>query len=102
MSKKPRPLAEVRCTCGRNVLFIAGFAVAMEGDRCRDGNLPESVLPEIPREELERAMIGDKRASDVPVELVRFYRGDNWTGAMLEYVADKINAALSPAPKDVT
>jgi hypothetical protein len=85
------PLAEVILTCGRLCLRVAGIVVAMEGDKCRDGNLPESVLPPIPEEELAHARIGDKLAKDLPIEVVRFFRGDNWTGPMLEYVADKIN-----------
>ena len=89
------PIAEVRCTCGRNVLFVAGFALAMEGDACRDGSLPESVLPPIPERELASATIGGKPAKELPIEAIRFFRGDGWTGEMLRYVADKINAAAS-------
>ena len=88
-------IAEVRCTCGRNVLFVAGFALAMEGDKCRDGSLPESVLPPIPERELANAMIGDTPAKDLPLEVVRFFRGDCWSSEMLRYVADKINAAAA-------
>jgi hypothetical protein len=88
-----KPIAEVRCTCGRNVLFVGGFALAMEGDKCRDGSLPEHVLPPIPLEELERASIGGTPATELPRDVVRFFRGDCWTTPMLEYVAEKINAA---------
>lgn len=28
-------IAEVRCCCGRECLFVAGFVLAMEGDVCR-------------------------------------------------------------------
>lgn len=84
-------LAEVKFSCGHHYLSVAGVVVAMEGDRCRDGGLPESVYDPIPPEELEHATIGDKRAKDIPIEVVRFFRGDNWTPKMLEYVADKIN-----------
>jgi hypothetical protein len=92
------PLAEVLLSCGRQYLSVAGFAVAMEGDKCRDSHMPESVLPPIPPEELEHARIGDKMAKDLPIDLVRFFRGDNWTPAMLEYVADKINEAAKGQP----
>lgn len=85
------PLADVRLCCGRHVLFVADIAVAMEGDKCRTSSIPEEHLPPIPAEELEHAMIGDKRAKDVPIGVVRFFRGDNWTPAMLEWVAAKIN-----------
>ena len=88
------PIAEVRLTCGRNVLFVAGFAIAMEGDRCRDGTIPASVLPPIPERELATATIGGKPAKDMPSEVARFFRGDYWTPGMLEYVAAKINEAL--------
>ena len=87
-------VAEVVCCMGRLHLRVAGFYLATEGDKCRDGNLPEEVLPPIPAEELEHATIGDKRAKDLPIGVVRFFRGDLWTGEMLEYVAEKINATL--------
>ncbi len=87
------PLAEVRLSCGRQYLAVAGIAVAMEGDKCRDSSMPEEIMPQIPPEELERATIGGKRARDMPIEVVRFFRGDNWSPAMLEYVAEKINEA---------
>jgi hypothetical protein len=88
------PLAEVRLSCGRQHLFVAGIVLATEGDRCRDGSLPEEVLPPIPPEELGHATIGDKPARDLPVEVVRWFRGDCWTPQMLEYVASKINRAV--------
>lgn len=94
------PIAECYCCCGRECLFVCGIAVAIEGDRCRDGNFPEDVLDPIPREELESAMIGDKRAIDLPIGVVRFFRGDNWTPKMMKWAADKINAmALLPKQK---
>lgn len=93
MATEEKQIAEVRCTCGRMVLFVAGIALAMEGDKCRDGSLPESVLEPIPEEELARATIGGKPVKDMPIEVVRFFRGDYWTGPMLEYVAGRINAA---------
>ncbi|MGD0900958.1 MAG: hypothetical protein ABR915_24255 [Thermoguttaceae bacterium] len=89
MSEK---LADVRFCCGRYVLFVAGIAVAMEGDKCRDGNLPERVLAPIPEEELAAASIEGKPAKDLPIGLVRFFRGDCWNRAMLEWVAERINA----------
>lgn len=89
------PLANVRLCCGRNCLFVADMVLAMEGDKCRDGDFPEEVLPPIPPEELERATIGDKRAKDLPIDVVRFFRGDNWTPKMLEYAAEKINAKVT-------
>lgn len=86
-------IAEVRCCCGRLVLFVAGIAVAMQGDKCRDSTIPEELLDPIPQHELETAMIGDKRASELPIHVVRFFRGDSWNEAMLEYVAKTINEA---------
>jgi hypothetical protein len=91
----PEPLAIVRCCTGRWCLFVAGIVLAVEGDKCRDGNLPESVLPPIPPEELEHAAIGGEPAKDMPVEMVRWFRGDCWNEAMLEYVAGKINEAVA-------
>lgn len=85
-------IAEVRSSCGRRYLRVAGIAAAMEGDPCRDGNMPESVLPPIPPEELDAATIGGKPAKDMPVDEVRCFRGENWTVEMLQYAADKINA----------
>lgn len=87
-------LAEVCLSTGRQYLSVAGFVLAMEGDPCRDSNnIPEEALPPIPEAELARATIGGKSAKDLPIELVRFFRGDNWTPEMLEYVAAKINEA---------
>jgi hypothetical protein len=63
----------------------------MEGDRCRDGDLPEWVMPAIPSEELANATIGGKPALEIPLDIVRFFRGENWTKEMLSYVADEIN-----------
>jgi hypothetical protein len=87
------PIAQVNLSCGRLHLSVGGIVVAMEGDKCRDGSFPEEVLPPIPAEELKHATIGEKRAKNLPIEIVRFFRGDNWTGDMLRYAAGKINAA---------
>ena len=92
---EPKELADVRLCCGRHCLFVAGIVVAMEGDKCRSNDLPEEVLPPIPEEELANAWIGDKRAKDLPIDIVRLFRGDHWTPAMLEYVAKKINEAVT-------
>jgi hypothetical protein len=86
-------LAKVLSSCGRYYLSVAGIAVAMQGDPCRDGDMPESVYPPIPKEELERATIGGEPIKDTPMKVVRFFRGDNWTKEMLEYAAAKINEA---------
>lgn len=94
------PLAEVRLSCGRCYLSVAGIAVAMEGDKCRDGNMPEEVLPPIPEHELEHAMIGDQRAKDLPIGVVRFFRGDCWDEKMLEHAAKVINEAAEKGPTD--
>ncbi len=68
-------IAEVLLDCGRYYLKVAGIVLAMEGDKCRDGNIPESVLP---------------------IKVIRCVRGHCWTKKMLEWAADKING------KDVT
>ena len=83
-------LAEVLFTCGRHYLNVAGIAVAMEGDPCRE-MLPEECLEPISKEELENATIGGTPARDLPIGTVRFFRGDKWTKKMLEYAADQIN-----------
>lgn len=91
-------LAEVRLSTGRQYLTVAGFILAMEGDPCRDSsNIPEDVLPPIPEAELASATIGGKPAKDLPIDMVRWFRGDNWTPEMLEYVAAKINEGWSHA-----
>ena len=95
-------LAEVRSSCGRYYLSVAGCVVAMEGDKCRDNNLPESVLPPIPPEELEHATIGGKRAKDLPIDVVRFFWGDRWNLGMLEHVASRINNACPCRPRRYT
>ena len=83
-------IAEVNFSCGRNFLEVAGITLAVEGDACRD-SLPEECLEPIPTEELAQASIGGKPASDMPIDMVRFFRGEQWTKRMLEYVADEIN-----------
>lgn len=88
-----RIIAKVSGACGRYFLNVAGVAVAMEGDPCRDGDMPENILPPIPEEELEYATIGGQPIKDMPIDIVRFFRGDKWNKAMLEYVAGKINEA---------
>lgn len=91
-------LAEVRLSTGRQYLTVAGFVLAMEGDPCRDSSgIPESILPPISEAELARATIGGKPAKDLPIDVVHWFRGDNWTPEMLEYVATKINEAQSNA-----
>lgn len=85
-------LAEVGCSTGRNYLSVAGIVVAMEGDKCRDSEIPERVLPSIPEDELEKGSIGGKPIKDMPRNVVRFFRGDNWTEEMLRWAADQINA----------
>ncbi len=90
------PLAETAYSCGRCCLKVAGIVLAMQGDPCRDGSLPESVLPPIHANELDQATIGGQSVKDMPIEIVRFFRGDRWTPAMLEYVATKINSTPTP------
>ncbi len=91
------PLAEVRLSCGRWFLQVAGFALAMQGDRCREGKLPEEVYPPVPAEELAHAKIWGRPAAALPPDIVRFFRGTNWTKEMLEYVAAAINRKVSDA-----
>jgi hypothetical protein len=92
-------IAEVNTFAGRYYLSVAGVVIATQGDPCRDNEFPEEVLDPIPQNELEHARIGDKRAAELPIEVVRFFRGDRWTPKMLEYVAEKINASsTAPTP----
>lgn len=90
------PIAEVKSYCGRSVLCVAGIAVVMEGDACRH-DLPEHVAEPIPAAELEHAMIGDKRAKDLPLKVVRFFRGDKWGRKSLEWAATVIHEAVEKA-----
>lgn len=83
--------AEVGFSCGRHYLKVSGIILAMEGDPCRDGGLPEDVYEPIPEAELSSATIGGKPSSEIPLKLVRFFRGDRWTEKMLEYAASRIN-----------
>lgn len=94
MSDNFKPFAEVRLSCGRQYLSVGGFCLAMEGDKCRDNSLPEEVLPPIPADELERGRIGEVPIKDVPIMVVRFFRGDLWTPEMMEYVAAKLNEQI--------
>ena len=53
------------------------------------------MLPPIPEEELAVVTIGDKPAKDLPISIVRWFRGDCWTKTMLEYVANEINKRVA-------
>jgi hypothetical protein len=87
---EPMKIAEVGFSTGRYFLSVGGVIVAMEGDKCRE-NLPEEACEPIPPEELERATIGDQRAKDMPMHVVRFFRGDCWNKKNLTWVAKRIN-----------
>lgn len=91
-------LAEVRLSCGRLYLSVAGIAVAMEGDKCRYSNMPEEVFDPIPEHEMATATIGGKPCKDMPVEVIRFFRGDVWNERMLKWVADRINKKATGQP----
>lgn len=84
-------LAEVGFSCGRSYLSVAGIAVAMEGDKCRDGDMPEEVYEEIPEFEMAHGTIGGKPVKGMEPALIRFFRGSCWTRKMLEYAAKVIN-----------
>jgi hypothetical protein len=98
--------AEVVLSMGRYHLRVGGFYLATEGDKCRNGNLPEEVLPPIPPEELEKARVGGKPVNDMPINIVRWFRGDNWDERMMRYVAEQINKQVpcptpdNPAPPE--
>lgn len=92
-------IAEVGLACGRHYLSVAGITVAMEGDKCRDGELPEEVYEPIPEAELATATIGGKPIWDMDPKVIRFFRGDYWTPRMLQCVADRINRAASGIPE---
>lgn len=84
-------LAEVLFSCGRYFLSVGGFTLAMEGDKCRCGDIPGDILPLISKYEMQTATIGGKPISEIEIDIVKFFRGDNWTKEMMEYVADSIN-----------
>lgn len=88
------PIAEVKFSTGRHYLSVAGIAVAVEGDKCRD-TLPEEVSEPIPEDELNNAWIGDKRAKDLPLDIVRWFRGERWRPESLRWAADRINAVAA-------
>ena len=87
-------IAEVILSMGRHHLKVGGVVLATEGDKCRDSGLPEDVLDPIPADEMESASIGGKPIKDLPIDIVRFFRGENWTPRMMEWVAAKINATV--------
>ena len=94
-------IAEVGFSTGRHFLSVAGITLAMEGDKIRE-ILPEEALKPIPPEELERATIGDQRATDVPLHVVRFFRSDYWCKKSLQWVADRVNAVASGRAREYT
>lgn len=94
-------LAEVGFSTGRYFLSVGGVIVAMEGDKCRE-NLPEEACEPIPPEELENATIGDQRAKDMPMHIVRFFRGDRWNKKNLDWVAKRINEVVDGKAKPYT
>lgn len=85
-------LAEVKFSCGTTYLSVAGVALAVEGSKCW-AMLLEEAYDSIPDSELASATIGGKPISELPRDVVRFFKPDNWTEKMLEYVAKKINEA---------
>jgi hypothetical protein len=89
------PLAQVKFSCGRSYLSVAGIALAMEGDKCRDGDLPPEIYEPIPEHEMEHGTIGGEPVKGMDPALIRFFRGSCWTEGMLKYAADKINAIRS-------
>jgi len=93
-------IATVGFSTGRYYLKVAEIIVAMEGDPFR-GELPEAVMPPISAEELEHATIGGESVKDTPIEVVRWFRGDNWTEKMLEYTAEQINTAAAKQIEDI-
>ena len=95
-AKERKPVAQVGFSCGRHYLEVGGVVVAMEGDACRQ-MLPSEVATEIPQEELEGACIGERRAIDLPIDVVRFFRGDQWAEKSLRWAADTINSAALSA-----
>lgn len=90
-------IARVGVSCGLHYLSVAGVVVAMEGDKCRDGDLPDHIYPPIPECEMENGSIGGKPIKNLDLKLIRFFRGDNWTHKMLTYAADRINN-FKPTP----
>ncbi|AMV31305.1 hypothetical protein VN12_04255 [Pirellula sp. SH-Sr6A] len=89
--------AEVKFSTGRHYLSVAGIAVAMEGDACRH-HLPDEAAEPIPQQELENAMIGDKKASELPLDVVRWFRGERWSEKSLQWAADQINKFAIAVP----
>ena len=92
----PEPIAEARFGCGRSYLSVADVVLAMEGDKCRDGDMPNEVYDPIPAHEYETATIGGESINGMDECLIRVFRGSTWTPKMLKFVADKINAATKP------
>lgn len=62
-------LATVETACGRAYLSVAGIVVAVQGDVCRDPDVPN-------------------------VQTAGWIHGMGWTIPMLEFAAAKINEAL--------
>lgn len=87
-------LAEVKCSCGRFVLEVAGVVVAMQGDPCRQ-MLPPEITEPIPEWELECGTIGGKSIKDMPRDVVQFFRGENWREESLKWAAKVINDAVA-------
>ncbi len=83
-------IAEVRFSCGRAFLFVAGIAVAMQGEVCHQ-QIPEEFAEPIPEEEMRTAHIGGKPISELPMDVVRFFRPENWTVQSLTWAAAQIN-----------
>lgn len=85
------PIAQVKVSCGRTVLFVKGLALIMEGDPCRTSGIPEEFHDPIPPHVYEGTIGGKPISRDDDPELIRFFVGERWNPAMLEYVAKKIN-----------
>lgn len=68
--QQSKPIADVRSACGRYYLDVAGIVVAVEGDACRDRDMPPWLY--------------DRRP---------LFEGDRWSKDLLEHAAERINAA---------
>jgi hypothetical protein len=86
-----KPIAEVLLSCGRYYLSVAGISLAIEGETCREGNLPDQLYDTVPEEEFANATIGGRPIRNLNPAMVRVFRGSLWNKEMLEYVADRIN-----------
>jgi hypothetical protein len=74
------------------VLRVCGLSLTSTSSPCRDSSVPEEYREKIPEEELSVAVVGGSPAKDLPRDVVRFFRPENWTESGLLWATLTMNS----------